>query len=289
MIDELRAMAIFAETIRQGSFRAAAKTLGLSPSVVSYHITQLETRVGNALIYRSTRKLSLTHEGEVLYQHAIDMLNAAQSGLSKVTQDNEKPTGKLTITLPSALTRGPLNQQIAQFSLRHPGIELTIMYSDIRQDMIAKGIDLAIRAGEMSDSAFKAKRVGQIDRKVVCAAEYWQQQKVPQSPQDLTQWNWITMAMLPTHRMMVGPDGQKVQVETKGNISVDSAEAAAQLAIYGLGLATPPDFLVADGIKEGCLIEVLPQWSLLPVPLYAIWPGNVTDNSNTRRFLDHLT
>ncbi len=78
MIDDLKAIAVFAEMARQGSFRAAADVLGLSPSVVSYHVSQLEKRVGTALIYRSTRKLSLTHEGQVLYQHAQTMLDAAQ-------------------------------------------------------------------------------------------------------------------------------------------------------------------------------------------------------------------
>ena len=115
MIDELRAMALFAETIKQGSFRGAAKVLNLSPSVVSYQISQLEQRLGSALIYRSTRKLSLTHEGEVLYTHALQMLDCAQQGLSKVAANAQELTGKLTITLLAALIRSPLNQQIARF------------------------------------------------------------------------------------------------------------------------------------------------------------------------------
>ena len=105
MIDELRAMAIFAETVKQGSFRGAAKVLHLSPSVISHHVSTLEKKVGTALIYRSTRKLSLTHEGEVLYKHASIMLEQAQTGLSKIIPDTLEPTGKLTITMPSVLSR----------------------------------------------------------------------------------------------------------------------------------------------------------------------------------------
>lgn len=105
MIDDLRAMAIFAQTIKQGSFRGAAKTLKLSPSVVSYHISQLEKRIGSALIYSSTRNLSLTHEGSLLYQHAQQMMDAARQGLSMVSAQQSLLSGKLTISLPSALTR----------------------------------------------------------------------------------------------------------------------------------------------------------------------------------------
>ncbi|MFT4927001.1 MAG: DNA-binding transcriptional LysR family regulator [Phenylobacterium sp.] len=167
-----------------------------------------------------------------------------------------------------------------------------MLFSDARLDLIEQGIDLAIRAGEMDDSTFKAKRVGQINRVLVCSADYWHQRNAVNQaltkPEDLTQWNWITMAMLPHFRTMVGPDGRQVQAQADGNITVNSAEAAAQLCIYGLGLATPPDFLVEGGIQSGTLIHVLPQWLVTPVPLYALWPGNVTDNSNVRRLLDFL-
>jgi DNA-binding transcriptional LysR family regulator len=288
MIDDLRAIAIFAEMARQGSFRGAAKVLGLSPSVVSYHVSQLEKHVGIALVYRSTRKLSLTHEGEILYQHAKDMLASASEGLSKVSTENNEPGGKLTITLPSALTRAPINREIAEFSKLHRGIELHILYTDVRQDLIENGIDMAIRVGDMMDSSLKSKRIGQVERKLVCSPAYLTQQVEPNHPQDLASWHWIKLAMLPSNRSLINADKQSEQITFNSQLTVDNVEAMAQFCILGLGLATPPDFLVEEPLASGTLVEVLQEWQVEPIPLYVVWHANASGNSNIRRLLNYL-
>ncbi len=288
MIDDLRRIAIFAEMARQGSFRGAAKVLGLSPSVVSYHVSQLEKQVSTALVYRSTRKLTLTHEGEILYQHARDMLTSAREGLSKVSTDNNEPGGKLTVTLPSALTRAPINYEIAEFCKLHRGIEVHILYTDARQDLIANGIDIALRVGDMEDSSLKSKRIGQVERKLVCSPEYWAQQVEPNHPQDLASWHWIKLAMLPSSRTLINTDKQSEQITFSSHLTVDNVEAMTQFSILGLGLATPPDFLVEEALNSGTLVEVLQEWQVAPIPLYAVWHANATDNSNIRRLLNLL-
>lgn len=289
MIDDLKAIAVFAEMARQGSFRAAADALGLSPSVVSYHVSQLEKRVGTALIYRSTRKLSLTHEGQVLYQHARTMLDAAQQGLNEVVSHDNEPQGKLTITLPSALTRAPINQRIAEFAKQYPKIELNLLYTDIRQDLIANGIDLAVRAGELEDSALKSKSIGTIERVLVCSASYAEQHDAPSVPEDLAEWNWIRLAMLPTQRTLIGPANQRIPIHYASQIVVDSVDAMAQFSILGLGISTPPRFLVEDAIADGRLVQLLSEWHVEGVPIYAVWPGNASINNNARRLLNYLT
>ena len=288
MIDDLRAIAIFAEMARQGSFRGAAKVLGLSPSVVSYHVSQLEDHVGTALVYRSTRKLSLTHEGEILYRHARDMLTSAREGLNKVSTDNNEPSGKLTVTLPSALTRAPVNYEIAEFCKLHRGIDVHILYTDVLQDLIANGIDIALRVGDMKDSSLKSKRIGQVERKLVCSPDYWAQQAEPNHPQDLASWHWIKLAMLPSSRSLIHLDKQSEQITFDSHLTVDNVEAMTQFCILGLGLATPPDFLVDEPLTSGTLVEVLQEWQVAPIPLYAVWHANASDNSNIRRLLNFL-
>jgi len=285
MIDELRSMAIFAETIKQGSFRAAAKALKLSPSVVSYQVSQLEKSVGTALIYRSTRSLSLTSEGDVLYLHVLNMLQAAHQGLNQVNSEKQELRGMLTVTLPSALIKSRINKKIAQFSKLHPYLKLKLFYTDSRQSLIDKGIDLAIRAGSMDDSSLKSKRIGEINRKLVCSYDYWKEKKNPFSIHDLTQWNWIKLEMLPNHRTLVNSEGEKCEISFESNISVNSVEAMTQLCINGLGIATPPDYLIEREIKNNLLIELLPNWQVEPIPLYAVWPNNVSQNSNVKRLL----
>jgi len=285
MIDELRSMAIFAETIKQGSFRAAAKELKLSPSVVSYQVTQLEKSVGTALVYRSTRKLSLTSEGGVLYQYALNMLQAAQQGLDQVAIEKKELRGTLTITLPSALIKSKISKKIAQFSKLHPLLNFKLFYTDDRQDLIHKGIDLAFRAGAMDDSNLKSKRIGEIKRKLVCSYDYWKENISPISPQDLTTWNWIKLDMLPNNRTLVNAVGEKCKISFESNISVNSVEAMTQLCINGAGIATPPDYLIEKEIENNTLVELLPNWQVEAISLYAVWPNNVFRNSSVKRLL----
>ena len=288
MIDELRSMAIFAETIKQGSFRAAAKELKLSPSVVSYQVTQLEKSVGTALIYRSTRKLSLTSDGGVLYQFALNMIQAAQQGLNQVAIDKQELRGTLTLTLPSALIKSNISKKISQFSKLHPLLNFKLFYTDDRQDLIHKGIDLAFRAGAMNDSNLKSKRVGEINRKLVCSYDYWKENINPKSPKDLTTWNWIKLDMLPNHRTLVNSAGEQCEIGFESNISVNSVEAMTQLCINGAGIATPPDYLIEKEIENNTLVELLPNWQVEPIYLYAVWPSNVFQNSASKRLLEFL-
>ncbi|KMN81531.1 LysR family transcriptional regulator, partial [Chromobacterium violaceum] len=120
MIDELRALAVFAKTTETGSFRAAARALGLAPSVVSHHVSQLESRLGVALLYRSTRRLSLTPDGQALYGHAQAMLQAAETGLNELAGRAIEPAGTLRLSLPAFFARGPLTTSLAAFSRCHP-------------------------------------------------------------------------------------------------------------------------------------------------------------------------
>lgn len=287
LIDDLRAMAIFAETIKQGSFKGAANKLNLSPSVVSYHVSQLEARVGNALIYRSTRKLSLTSEGEVLFRHAETMLGAAELGLGLVSANRETPSGVLRITVPTSLTRGALATRLAAFKLAFPDIELIVTYTDTRQDLIEGAIDLAVRVGRMGDSALMARHIGEMERKLVCSPAYYEAQPKPEKPEDLGGWDWIRHSMLPGKRTLVKGE-EHVSLHFSSSISVNNVDAMAQLSLQGLGLSTPPVSFVEHMIESGDLVEVLPNWTVESIPIYAVWPGNVSSASNAKLLLNHL-
>lgn len=288
MINDLKALAIFAETAKHGSFRRAAKNLSLSPSVVSYHIAQLEKKLEIPLLYRSTRKISLTHEGKILLHHATAMLEAAQHGIHLLRVEDGALKGNLSITLPSALTRSPLNSRIADFCKSHPDIFLKLNYTDNRLDLVADGIDVAIRAGELSDSSLKAKRIGSVRRKLVCSRNFLTQHDIPTHPRNIKNWKWIWFELMPKHRTLFSANGESYTVTYNSTISVDSVEAMAELCCQGLGLATPPDYLVDESIAKGILVELLPDWRLEDVAVYALWHANLHANVNTRAFLDFI-
>ncbi|AZZ92041.1 LysR family transcriptional regulator [Hahella sp. KA22] len=288
MIDDLRALAVFAKTVEAGSFRAAASALSLSPSVVSHHISGLETRLGVALLYRSTRRLSLTSEGERLFDHAKTMLAAAEAGLNAIAEQAAEPTGRLSITAPAVLARGPFTEDVAAFALAYPRVSLCINYSDIRQDLIRDGIDLAIRIGAMPDSALKSKKLFDLTRRLVASPHYLQSRATPSKPEDLLDWEWIGLKMRPNHKLLYNAAGECHRIDYSPRITVDSIDAVCQLAAAGLGLATPPAFLVEEDLRVGRLCDPLPGWNVDALGVYALWPPNAARESLTYRFIQFL-
>lgn len=288
MIDELRALAIFAKVVEAGSFRSAANALNLSPSVVSHHVAKLEERLGIALLYRSTRRLSLTHEGEKLFMSAEAMLAAAEKGLNSVAYHAIEPTGKLSLTLPAMLTRSPLVGDIAAFAKAFPKVTLSISFSDIQQDLIREGIDLAIRIGDLKDSGLKSKRLLAVTRKLVAAPALMNEHQSPRRPEDLLKWDWIGLKMRSNTKTFINQKGKTCLIDFEPRVVVDSMDAVCQLAIAGLGLATPPAFLVAEDIHRGYLVEPLPEWQAEPLPVYLVWPPNASKESLTLRFMTFL-
>jgi len=288
MIDDLRAMVIFAKTVQLGSFRATAKEFELSPSVVSYHISQLEQRFGVALLYRSTRKLSLTNEGHRLYEHAKVIIDEAEEGLDVLAGETTSPAGKLNITVPAVLTRSALSNQIATFSKSFPKVELNITFTDERQDLIAEGIDIGIRIGQMENSNLKSKKLFKVRRKLICSQTYFCSKSKPVSPADLDDWNWIGLEMLPASRTFRNKQGEIFKTVNKSSILVNSVDATCQLAIHDLGLASPPDFMVEKEIDQGQLVHVLPDWEIADIDVYAVWPANQRRESLARRFINSI-
>lgn len=288
MIDELRAMAVFARTVETGSFRAAARELELSPSVVSHHVAQLEERLGVALLYRSTRRLSLTHDGEKLLDAATAMLQAAERGLNAIAGRSAEPSGRLSITVPGFFARGTLIDDIAAFAQAYPKVQLAINFSDEKRDLIRDGIDLAIRIGALKDSALKSKKLSVVQRRLVAAPAYIAARKKPRGPADLEGWDWIGLSMRPDHKTLIGKRGSTHRIGFTPRVTVDSIDAMSRLAVAGLGLATPPAFLADDDIRAGRLAEPLPGWQAEPLGVYAVWPSNAGKESLTMRLLRFL-
>ncbi|MEH6403186.1 MAG: LysR family transcriptional regulator [Sneathiella sp.] len=288
MINDLRAMTLFVRTVELGSFRAAAETLNLSPSVVSYHIAALEKKHGVALLYRSTRKLALTDEGRRFFERAKQMVIAAEEALNILNENTASPYGNITLSMPAALLRGEYTAKVAAFSKDHPNVHVSMRCTDEAVDLIASGVDLALRTGTLKDSSLKSKRIGAVRRKLVCSADYLSQKKPPESPMALADWDWVRLKMLPPIRDMIGPDGVQHSIHFKSHIEVDSVEAMYQFVRHGAGLASPPDFLVAEDIARGTMVEIFPEWRIPDMKIWTVWPPNVPKDSLTMRLIGYL-
>lgn len=290
MIDRLRQMAIFSKTIDHGSFRGAARELNLSPSVVSHHISQLEDHLGVALIYRSTRKLTLTREGTRLLAATRNMLDAVEGELEHLSATATTPSGQLRITVPSVLSQSGLMDRIAQFSTTYPRIQMSLDFSDTQRELIGDGFDFAIRMTTKSKNSATSRRLFKSKRKLVAATAYLSSHPAPQSPKDVEDWDWVTFAPVqnaPTK--FTKADGQTATIKPTTHMFTNDAQALYRLARAGAGLAIVPDFLADDDVASGLMTYVLPDWDLPSLDVHAAWPANAPKHGLVHLALDALS
>ena len=288
MLDQLRQIAIFAKTVEHGSFRSAADALDLSPSVVSHHVAQLEQRLGTALLYRSTRRLSLTSDGDTLLSSARAMIDAAESGLQAVGDKTGEPTGALRVTLPAVLAHSEFVDRIADFANAHPRIRLELDFSDLQRNIVSDGIDVAIRMGWLRDSALMARKLGEIQRKVVAAPEYAARHQSPSTPRELEDWDWLELSPVELKPEFRRRGHRVVRINPKANVTVNDANALSRLVCAGTGVAILPDFLVEGALGDRIIQHVLPEWTVGAVGVFAVWPPNAPKGGLTSRFVNFI-
>ena len=291
MIDRLRQMAIFAKTIDHGSFRGAAKELHLSPSVVSHHVSQLEEHLGVALLYRTTRKLALTQEGERLLTATRQMLESVEGELNALTASARDPSGELRITAPSVLSQSALTDMIASFAARYPRVHLTLDFSDIRKEIITEGFDIAIRmAIRPGRNSPSSRRLFRVERNLVAAPDFLSRLPSPQQPNDISDWQWLELSPVQDKVLTFRRDNDVQAVRrTAPGLACNDAQALYRLARAGAGLAVVPDFLATSDAANGAICHVLPDWKLEPVEVFAEWPANAPRHGLIRLFINHLS
>ena len=290
MIDHLRQMAIFAKTIDHGSFRGAARALHLSPSVVSHHISQLEDYLGVALIYRSTRKLTLTKEGERLLVATHKMLDAAEGELLNLAVSARAPSGELRLTMPSVLSQSSFMDQLATFSDTYPRITLSLDLSDTRRELIADGFDVAIRMAPYAKNSATSRKLFQVQRRMVASAAYVDSQPSIDDPNDLLTWKWL--ALTPALNVPVefhAAGEKKLTIKPQASIQTNDAHALYRLARAGAGLAIVPEFLAGKDVAAGEVVYVLPDWKMNPLEVFAVWPANAPKHGLIHLALDALS
>ena len=285
MIEKLRGIAIFATVVDQGTFRAAAQHLGLAPSRVSETISDLEKDLGVTLLYRSTRQLSMSQEGRVLYEKAQDMLKAAESGLDMINPNSTEKSGILRVTAPAFVTQTALMDVICNFARTYPNIRLSLDFSDRTRDLIKDGFDIGIRAGWLKDSELLTRNIGKTGRMLVGSPDYIATRPTAKHPNDLADWDWIHFSLRSNQTEFVDQNRQSVEVSGSSNLTVNSADSLYEFAARGLGITAIPANLARRGIARGDLVHLLPDWTLKPLGLHAVWPNQSSRENITRLFV----
>lgn len=288
-MEDLQRMAIFARVVEDKSFSAAARRLGLSKSLVSKQVTQLERSVGARLLNRTTRALSLTEAGSVFYEHCSRIVEELEEAKLAVGRLHSEPRGLLRLTAPVAFGRLHIATALPDFLARYPEVKIDMATTDRFVDLAEEGYDLAIRIIDQPAPTVVARKLAPVNRKLVATPEYFERHGVPESLADLEQHNCLTYTYFNPQDpwRLRGPDGD-ISIRATGNLRVNDDDALAAAVVQGLGLALLPTFLIGGELQSGRLRAALSQYIPLERHIYAVYLANRHVSAKVRAFIDFL-
>ena len=266
-MDRLAAMAVFVEAVDQGSLSAAGRRLGLPLATVSRRLSELETHIGTRLLVRSTRQLALTDAGQAYLGACRRILEEVSEAERAAAGEYVAPRGELVITAPMVFGRMHVLPLIGGFLRQYPDVDVRLVLGDRPLNLLDEHVDLAVRIGALPDSSLVAVRVGEV-RRVVCASPgYLAERGVPERPGDLADHDGITFDGLRSPRPWVfRVDRTEVAIPIRSRLTVNTANAAIDAAVDGLGVTRVLSYQIADELRSGALQAVL--WNYEP----AAWP-----------------
>jgi len=194
----------------------------------------------------------------------------------------------IRIAMPAVLAQSIVIDRIVEFTKDHPKIRLEFDFSDSLQDIIGDGFDIAIRMGDMRDSALKMRKLNEFQRVVVASADYVSGLRSVTQPSDLKDLDWIELSHVSLKPRFQREGHRTVTLKPQSSHVVNDALALGQMVRAGAGLAVLPDCLVGEEIRQGKLIRLLSDWSLDPIGVYVLWPPNAARNGLALRLVDHL-
>ncbi len=288
-MDKLAEMTAFTEVARLGSFSAAARDLGLSPSAVSKLITRMENRLGSRLFNRTTRKLQLTESGEQFLERCLTILEQVEAAEEQLSGSQKQPAGQLVVSCSPGFARHRLLPLTQQFLLCYPGIRLKLLLSGKQADIISEGIDVAIRLGQLSDSSLMARKLGQSKRIICASPTYLKANGTPQTPGDLNSHNCLTTSTSEQFNQwpLAARQGKTV-FKVTGNFITDTVDALHQMAIAGLGIVRLSEFMIGEDIASGRLIPLLEEYNQEMQQIHAIYAHRRYVPGKVRVFIDFL-
>ncbi len=282
---------IYARVAEAGSFSRAAGMLGLPKSTVSRRISLLEEQLGERLMLRTTRRLTLTEFGVLLLEHARQVASEVDAVQALSEHRQAQPSGRLRVSMPSDFANLLLTDMLAAFIALHPAVSLELDLSPRRVDLLGENFDLAVRMGDLPDDGLlAARRIAEFQAGLYAAPAYLAEHGDPAGPDDLLRHKALHLLgrngdPLPwtLHR------GKETWVGLPpGAASVNSPEFTIRLACAGSGIAAVPDYFAQPSLRSGQLRRVLPEWCLPAHTAWAVFPGRRLMPAKTRAFIDML-
>lgn len=271
-IDLLQVFVCVAET---GSFTRAADRLGLPRASVSTAVQQLETRLGSRLLHRTTRRVGLTPDGEVMLERARALVADMEDMEQQFLPAHGQVSGRLKVDVPSRIARRLIAPALPEFFGRHPAIELELGSSDRAVDLVLEGVDCALRVGPMASSSLVARPLGRFTLINCASPAYLARHGTPRTPADLPQHIAVNYASPTSGRAAPWEwlrDGEIATLRMRSQVAANNAETYIACALAGLGLIQIPAYDVREHLATGELVEVLPDARAEPLPVQLVYP-----------------
>ncbi|ARE42290.1 Transcriptional regulator, LysR family (plasmid) [Rhodovulum sp. P5] len=288
-MDAFKTMRLFVAIADGGTLSSVARDWGVAPSTVTYGLQQLEEELGAQLVVRTTRKLSLTEEGQKFLQECRRILSDVDEVMTGLA-DQGALSGNIRITSTNDLGRQRIAPLVDAFMRDHPRLTVELFLGDRIVDLVAGGFDLAIRTGPLGDSDLKARLLLRGHKNVCAAPGYWDRHGKPEHPGDLARHNCLLLGEPgERHASWVFRKGdERLRVRVSGDRQVNDGEALRQWAIAGAGVVQKSSFDIAEDIRQGRLATALEDFTTEPTNLYAVSPPRQYDSRRVRAFTDFL-
>lgn len=290
-MDQLSAMQTFRRVVDFGSFSAAASHAGVSHTVLSRQVKNLERHLGTQLLNRTTRRLQLTEAGALFYRHCVQILEHIQAMTLELSEHQQQPTGTLRLGVPTAFGELELGRWLPEFVERHPHLQIELNCSDRFVDLLEDDIDVCLRVTDkLPDSSLVARHLTASEVLLVAAPSYLERCGPLATPGHLAAQSLLGYSQLlhPQRLLLSDTSGQHCEVLMPRRVSANSPMALRAAAIAGLGIASFDRFIVHDALRDGRLVRILPNWALPARTLFAVYPQSRYLAPKVRGLLDFV-
>jgi len=288
-MDRIAAMTAFVRVVETGNFSKAAETLDLPNATVTRLIQALERDLKVRLLHRTTRSVTLTLEGSIYHERVVRLLAELGDIESSVRHSHGKPSGKVRVEVAAAIATMVLLPALPDFYAEYPDIEIELGVGNQRADLVAEGIDCAIRAGEISEQMVVARQIGAFHFTSCAAPAFLQAHGLPKSLEDLAQLPTIGMMSARTGRVLpfrFSRLGESNDLMLRHRLVVNDTNACLAAGLAGLGILQAPNYAVHDAMQAGRLVPVLQDWSTPTIPVHVLYAPNRYLSAKVRVFID---
>jgi DNA-binding transcriptional LysR family regulator len=277
MSTDLNSLVMFAQVVQSNSFSRAAQRLRMPISTVSRRVSELEKQLGVRLIERSTRRLRLTDVGSEVFEHAQKGSNIHDAVMNIASNHLTCVSGTLRISVPPTLGDSILSPVISRFYQQYPDVRVQVFVTDRIVNQIEEGIDLAFRIGPLEDSSLVVRHLLSYRHRLVASPEYLDGRNLPRRPQDLRNHRLVAFSLwVPRNSWMFSRigSGQKESIDFEPHVSINNYSEMASLLMSGAGIGELPPMVQPDLLRDGGLIEVMPQWRFQAEKMSIVHLGN---------------